>query len=124
MPHPGHFIGSRDCGFFLNTFVGRHIVSTVGEYRTRSTVKLVGETELKEVPPKYKEWFKRMGFDLLGFTRFYETMVFKAKIDSENSCCPYAAVISGGELDFEGYCNPDEAYKGHLKMCEKWSDKK
>jgi hypothetical protein len=31
MRHPAHFIGAGDCQFFLATYVGTYIVSTVGE---------------------------------------------------------------------------------------------
>ena len=32
MPHAGHFLLGNKCQFRLNTYVGKYIVSTVGEY--------------------------------------------------------------------------------------------
>ena len=96
MPHPGHFICAYDCRFRLNTYVNGFIVSTVGE--------LVLNGKIEEI----------------GSGRLYETMVFKAK-KSTHICCPYEAVFSGdNEIDFDGYNTPEEAYEGHLNMCEKW----
>lgn len=122
MGHPGHFIGARSCGFVLNTYVGKYIVSTVGEYAPE-TGRHASEEDLKEVPAAYREWFKIRGFETLGYTRFYETMVFKAGKDDESKCCSYSAMTADGEKDFKGYNNPVSAYKGHLELCKKWSKK-
>lgn len=79
MPHAGHFCGSIDCRFRMNTYVGSYIVSTVGEYFPGSN--RTGKPEE------------------IGMNRLYETMVFKAR-KSTNKCCPYE-MASGSELDME-----------------------
>ena len=99
MPHPGHFIGSQDCKFFLNTYIGGYIVSTVGEYLPDS----------------------QNGYKRVGCNRKYETMVFKA-MKSKHKCCPYE-MKNAEEIDFDGYNTAEDAFKGHYKMCKKWSAK-
>jgi len=101
MPHAGHLIVSNSCRFHLFTYVGKYVVSTVGEYES----------------PRSKEG----EFETIGINRLYETMVFKAH-KSNNKCCPYEA-SDYSEIDFDGYNKPEDAYKGHLKMCKKWSIK-
>jgi hypothetical protein len=131
MPHAGHFICGHMCRFHLNTYVGKYIVSTVGE--------LWFERPIREIHASIfdKKWFaenahrkgddfdsaymKRFGYEELGMGRIYETMVFKAKRDKVNTCCPWSMV--SGELDMDGYKDSNSAYKGHIKMCEKWSKK-
>lgn len=100
-PHAGHFICASRCNFRLNTFVGGYIVSTVGE--------------MFALDSRYDS----RQFEKIGCDRLYETMVFNAKIGLY-ACCPYEADTSK-ELDFCGYNTPEEAYSGHLQMCEKWS---
>jgi len=98
MPHAGHLCVSNDCRFRLNTYVGKYIVSTVGEY-------FIGD--------KVRE---------IGCNRLYETMVFKA-VKTKHVCCPYEALIADC-VDFDGYDSDEDAYKGHLKLCKKWSKKR
>ena len=106
MPHAGHFICGHRCQFKLNTYVGKYIVSTVGE--------------LPEILKEYiKDGDYMSQFQTIGCDRYYETMVFKA-VKSKFKCCPYEQ-NSGEYVDFEGYNTAEEAYKGHLKMCNKWS---
>jgi hypothetical protein len=97
MGHAGHFIGGNHCQFRLNTFVGKYIVSTVGELK----------------------WQSREKFQEIGMNRIYETMVFRAK-KSRRICCPYEINVSK-EVDFRGYKTAGEATKGHMELCEKWS---
>ena len=133
MPHAGHLIVSRDCKFHLNTYIGKYIVSTVGEYYP--------DRQVREIHANIhnKKWFdenkhlKGDNFDCAYFKEFgymtigagedsiYETMVFKAK-KSENGCCPYTQ-IPGEDLHCERYATSGEAFKGHLKLCKKWSKK-
>lgn len=126
MPHPGHFICARDCKFFLNTYVGGYIVSTVGEMfpdapvreifaRSRG-IKLEGIGDAR-----LHDYMKKIGFEEIGFGRKYETMVFKAG-KSKDKCCPFTAT-NYSELDCDGYNSAGDAYKGHLAMCKKWSSK-
>ena len=132
MPHAGHFILGSKCRFHLNTYVNGYIVSTVGE--------LWNERRVREIHAKIydKKWFKqnrhllgdqfdsayfkRFGYEEIGCDRKYETMVFEAK-RSEHKCCPYE-MLNADSVDFEGYNNADNAYKGHLKMCSKYDKRK
>jgi len=107
MPHPAHFICGFECRFRLATYVGKYIVSTVGEM---------------EPSKGYIDWNKDAEFEPIGCNRLYETMVFKAERNKGKCGCKY--IITGGEVDFRGYNNPEEAYKGHMKLCRKWSKKK
>jgi hypothetical protein len=112
MPHPGHFICAYRCQFHLNTYVGKYIVSTVGE------MPYLNE-EMKAITMKFRPNANKT-FEEIGSERLYETMVFKARKDSKNKCCPYDAIVSE-EVDFAGYNTAEEAYKGHMKLCAKWS---
>lgn len=131
MPHPAHFICAKDCKFHLATYVGKYIVSTVGEYWPDSKVReIFADVRGKKIKGNGDDWdrdyIKQMGqngFTEIGANRLYETMVFKAVKAKEKSCCPYRIIVEGGELDFAGYNDPLEAYKGHLKLCKKWSTK-
>jgi hypothetical protein len=100
MPHPAHFIGRQDCKFFLATYVGRWIVSTVGEY----------------LPGDALTWHA------LGPGYNYETMVFRAsrRKKGEGDCCPWV-ISSGRNVDFSPYADPASAAVGHLEMCKKWA---
>lgn len=113
MPHPGHFCGGSRCRFHLNTYVNGYIVSTVGEYVPFRDWKSLG-LELKDIKTKGE-------FEEIGVDRLYETMVFKAE-KSDHGCCPWDANVSD-EIDFEGYNESSDAYKGHIAMCEKWDVK-
>ena len=127
MPHPGHFICAKDCRFILNTYVGKYIVSTVGEYWPDSQVRkifaYVRKVEIKgngdEWDFNYRKQMPNNGFEEIGCDRLYETMVFRAE-KSKEKCCPWVA-SSWSELDFAGYMNAEDAYAGHIKLCKKWS---
>mgnify|MGYP001617863885 CR=1 FL=1 len=130
MSHAGHFICGNDCRFKLNTFVGKYIVSTVGElWSDRKVREIHAEVsdpkwlmENRDLKGDYFDsaYMKRFGYQEIGYARLYETMVFKAK-KSKNKCCPFTMV--SGELDFEGYNKPEQAFEGHMRMCGKWSKK-
>lgn len=131
MPHAGHFICARSCQFILNTYVGKYIVSTVGELWNDQIVRRI------HASVHDKQWYekninlkgdyfdsaymKKFGFENIGCERKYETMVFKAR-KSEHKCCPYKIIVSE-EVDTEGYNKPEDACRGHLKLCNKWSKK-
>ena len=122
MPHAGHFCCADRCEFKLNTYVGKYIVSTVGEYRPDSDVIKICYPELSHLKGevlKYK-YINEYSCEDIGANRKFETMVFKA-IKSGYKCCPYKIV--GIELDFKGYDLAKEACQGHLKLCKKWSAK-
>lgn len=106
MPHPGHFLLSHYCRFFLNTYVGKYIVSTVGELMIPKVID--GEII----------WEPRT----IGAMSNYETMVFPA-MESGLGCCPYETVITE-ELEVKHYPDRDAARKGHEQLCEKWSRKR
>ena len=131
MPHAGHLIVGSNCQFHLNTKVGKYIVSTVGEYWPDRQVR---EIHAKVHDPMWlvenksrlgddfdHEYFEKFGWMEIGLERTYETMVFKARRDTQNKCCPWTMV--SGELDMDGYKFADKAYQGHLKMCRKWAQK-
>jgi len=125
MPHPGHFICGFDCRFRLTTYVGKYIVSTVGELFPDSQVREICAKSrgiiLNGIGDERKyDYMDKIGYEEIGINRKYETMVFKAK-KSEDKCCPWR--MTSGELDFEGYNDPGDAFKGHMKLCLKWSKK-
>jgi len=132
MPHPGHFICSSDCRFHLNTRVGKYIISTVGEYFPDRQVRAIHasihdpEWHAKNnslLGDAYDHaYMKHFGFTEIGLDRKYETMVFGSKKDTKNACCPYQAVI-GNDVDWDSYNEPEDAYKGHMKLCRKWAKK-
>lgn len=123
MPHPAHFICSFDCRFHLATKVGDFIVSTVGELFHDEPVREI-TAEVRKIrlsgigDARKNDYMKKIGFEEIGYGRKYETMVFKAAKDVEHPCCPWK-IESGRELDFGGYNKPEDAYAGHLSMCEK-----
>jgi len=100
MPHAAHFICGNACQFKLATYVGKYIVSTVGDYPDSITGK----------------------FTNIGANRMFETMVFKAK-KSDNKCCPYEIIVEK-HVDMEGYNKQEDAMEGHYKLCEKWSKRR
>lgn len=102
MPHAGHFILGRSCGFRLNTYVNGYIVSTVGELKY--------PRDAEDAPDR------PLG---AGKDSLYETMVFKAK-KSKEKCCPYQQV-DGNTLDSARYKTAEAAVKGHHEMLAKWS---
>lgn len=75
MPHPGHFICSQYCRFFLNTYVNGYIVRTVGEYVPSEAVReafaqsrgfiLEGRGDARE-----SDYIKKSGTNKLELTAF------------------------------------------------------
>ncbi len=134
MPHPAHFICSRDCKFHLATYVPRPdggigvIVSTVGEYLPDSAVREIfaqsrGIALEGKGDARYADYMQKIGYEDLGWKRKYETMVFRAKRreDAEDArCCPWE-IESGRDIDMEGYNTAGDAYAGHMTLCEKWA---
>ena len=103
MPHPAHFIASRDCNFRLATHVNGFVVSTVGEYRPRSADR-------------------EASYEEIGLGRLYETHVYRA-LPGENPCCPFEADVCAGTEDSAAYNDAASAYAGHMAMLEKWGSK-
>ncbi len=127
MPHPTHFICSNYCRFVLATEVGGYIISTVGEYVPDSNLRDVlagcrGITLKGKGDERERDWIKKNGFEnLSGEGQTYETMVFSSLKTKNNECCPYQIVLP--DVDSRRYKYAGDAYKGHLKLCEKWSKK-
>lgn len=125
MPHPGHFICSFWCRFHLNTYVGNYIVSTVGEYLPDEGCREIlaksrGITLEGRGDARLYDYLKKIDYEKLGFERKYETMVFIAKENKKDPCCPWR-METGRERDFAGYNTPEDAQKGHMAMCKKWA---
>lgn len=133
--HAAHFICAKDCKFFMATKVGKYIISTVGEYLPDYRIqKIYADSRGIEIKGIGDEWdrnyLQKIGYEDLSYDGWkYETMVFKAirnpygkKDKSYRICCPYV-IASGFNLDQNRYKEADEAYKGHYKMCDKWSKK-
>ena len=134
MPHSAHLIVGDKCQFHLATYVGKYIVSTVGEYWNERLVREIhAEIVDKEWLSKNKHlkgdefdsvYFKRFGFEEIGCDRKYETMVFKAekRKGKEWQCCPFKIIVEEN-VDMKGYNDAVSATKGHMKLCDKWSKK-
>ncbi len=97
MPHAGHFICGRDCGFRLNTYANGYIISTVGELKYRG--------DRDDAP------FRTLGCGAKGL---YETKVFEA-VPSHEACCPWEQT-SGEEIACRRYATAAEATAGHEAM--------
>ena len=121
MGHAGHFILGHKCRFHLNTYVGNYIVSTVGEYILDNQLIDILKPEFKDLKGDEKEYayINKYKSEDIGYNRKYETMVFKAK-KSKHPCCPYEIIVSD-ETDSNGYNTAEDAFKGHLELCDKWS---
>lgn len=128
MPHPGHFCLRNKCRFSLNTYIGKYIVSTVGElWQDREIRNLQAKIhdikwyKKNKSSSDYDELFmKKFGYQDFAYGEKYETKVFKAK-RSGNKCCPF--LIKGKELDSQTYNSDEDARKGHIKVCNKWNKK-
>lgn len=127
MPHPGHYILSRECRFFLSTYVGKYLVSTIGERVPSSETRDIlaesrGITLECKGESREDEWIIKNGYEPLGVSgQTYESMVFVAK-KSTKKCCPFK-MKSGREEAAEYYRNSAEAIKGHYRLCKEWSQK-
>lgn len=126
MPHPGHLIVSNNCRFFLNTYVGKYIVSTVGEYLPDYQVREIFAESRKitlegKGDERLADYMKKVGYEEIGFGRKYETMVFYA-MKSDDKCCPFK-MKNSCEIDSKGYNDAGKAREGHYKMCLKWFKK-
>ena len=106
MPHPGHFIRWYHCQFRLNTYVGGFIVSTLGEL----------QRELMKHPV-----LDDSNTQTIGGGHNYETMVFKAE-KTNYGCCHYE-MRSAQHVYVRYYDTAEEAYKGHIEICEKYAER-
>ena len=129
MPHAGHFICGNECRFVLNTYVGKYIVSTVGElWLCRISREVHANIHNRKWLQEHihlkgdifdHAYMKEFGYEQVGCDRKYETMVFRAE-KSDNKCCPYRIIVDKN-VDFKGYNESNKAYKGHYKLCNKWA---
>lgn len=132
MPHAGHFIASQWCQFRLNTYVGRYIVSTVGEYLPDEGVREIFASSRKIKlegigDARRAEYMKKIGYELLHYPDIlYETMVFRAikATKKDKMCCPWRIKSGGDDVETSMYKTCEEAMRGHYKLCKKWSQKK
>lgn len=129
MPHPAHFICSRDCKFVMATAIGGVVVSTVGEYwPDREVRKIHADVRGVRFDGKGDNWdaqfFEKFGFIEIGYKRKYETMVFLSRpaTEEEGLCCPFR-IRSGLDLDGDTYNESVDAYRGHLALIAKWREK-
>lgn len=126
MPHPGHFVGAFDCRFRLNTRIGNYIISTIGELFPDAPVReiyaqLRGIVLKGEGDDRKADYMDKIGYEEIGYQRKYETMVFKAERSEEYECCPWVIVVNELEKETDVYNSPDDASKGHMKMCMKYA---
>ena len=127
--HPGHLIVARECQFHLCTYVGKYLISTVGEWMPGESVREVfakhrGVKLTGIGDARYTDYLKKVGFEDVGAGRKYETMVFKAgEVCQEPGCDCGLPSIDSYELDAEGYNDAGSATRGHYAMCEKWANK-
>lgn len=131
MPHAGHLIVGHSCRFHVATYVGKYIVSTVGEYWPERVSR---EIHAQVYDPHWLEenqnrlgddfdhaYMQKFGYEDIGANTKYETMVFEAAPD-ENDCCPWV-MATPRNLDSDRYNDPEEAMRGHLRLCEEWAAK-
>lgn len=103
MPHAAHWILGSRCRFHLATYVGKYIVSTVGE-----------------CPKSGEDWRETQNFERVGTGKeCYETMVFLAERAPNNTCCPWRQA-SGTDVDGKRYLTAEDAREGHMTFCKKW----
>lgn len=111
--------------------IGDYLISTVGEYLPSESAReilansrgvvLVGRGDEREA-----SFLTQIGYEEIGLGRKYETMVFK--VDPDARCtlaecgCNAPAVSDWGGLDSDGYNTAGDATKGHMAMCERWSN--
>ena len=88
MPHAGHFILRHRCQFHMNTCVGEHLVSTVGELvmdsHAREALAISRGVVLEGVgDARERDYMRKIGFEDIGLGTKYETMVFPSKPNTD-----------------------------------------
>lgn len=127
--YAAHLIVGSHCRFHLATVIGKHLVSTVGEWvpdeSSREITANVKGVQLEgRGDARLADWLRKCGFEQIGAGRTYETMVFPItdEVCTEPECnCGGPTMADWSELDSNGYNNRGEATKGHMEMCLKWA---
>lgn len=132
MPHAAHFIMGPNCQFHLATYVNGYLISTVGELWCERAIR---EIHARVHDPRWLDqnihllgdnfdsaYFKRFGFEDIGYQRKYETMVFMAEPNYEHRCCQWK-MASASEIDGDSYNDAADATEGHMALCEKYAMK-
>lgn len=123
---PAHFICALDCRFHMATEIGEYLVSTVGEYLPDSAVReILAKSRGIELEGKgdarRADWMKKYGYEKLGVTGYYETMVFRIRPGShckkEDCMCGMPEIIADS-LAMDRYDTSGEARQGHLELCD------
>lgn len=129
-PHAAHLVIGSQCQFHVATYVGGYIVSTVGEWwpdRVSREIHArifdhewhIENNHLRG--DNYDRAYRRhFGFMEIGSDTKYETMVFEAEADTENTCCPWV-MKTPRNIDGDRYNSAPEAMQGHLRLCEQWA---
>jgi len=95
--NPAHFIDRRNCSFHMTTQVGKHLISTLGEW----------------IPKGQPHDYEPLGSN----GRIYETIVFT--IDGYCDCdCRCGLPLPGEEIECRNYMTAREANEGHLQTCK------
>ena len=126
--HPGHFICARDCRFHLCTLVGRHLISTVGEFEPDAPVREIlaqsrGVTLSGQGDARRLDYLRRVGYEEIGLGRTFETMVFAVtdqRCQDPDCQCGLPEIVPM-ELEARGYTSAGAATQGHRELCAKWS---
>lgn len=130
--HAGHLIVGQWCRFHLCTLIGKHLVSTVGEYWPERPVREIhahvhdpawlAENKSLRGDDFDAAYMRRFGYEDIGCDRRYETMVFKAN-GKLCECGCGLPTFSGSEIESNGYNLAIEATEGHYEMCRKFASK-
>jgi len=107
--HAGHFIACNSCRFHLCTKVGKYLVSTVGDYY------IMNYSNNRE---------ERTPLSTFDGDDFFETMVFRAskRRCTSKECGCGLPLTRGMDLERVRYSTAKEAKRGHLKLCEEYSN--
>ena len=125
--HAAHFICGRWCRFHLATTVGKFLISTVGEYVPGEGAQTIyadvrGNPLTKRGDAREAEFLEKFGFEKLGASGTYETMVFAwdgSTCQAEGCACGLPIPSSFSDLDGQRYDDAAAARSGHYQYCER-----
>lgn len=132
--HAGHYILADRCQFHLTTQVGKYLVSTIGQlWSDESVRRIIAEIYDPEWWQQHltlrgdafdRLYMEQFGYEEIGIGRKFETMVFLAGDPCRTPECGCGKPeITGAELGMKGYNTAGYAARGHMEMCEKWTEK-